>query len=398
MQNSKKNSLNSMVNDICPSSDVCGGCCYQGVDYDEQLKNKLGEVRGYLRAADIDDSLLFGIEACPVRSRYRNKMEYTFGDQVKGGEMHLGLHEKGRFMNIVDVSECQLVDEDYNIIVKATLDFVLDHGYTHYNKKTHRGLCRSLVIRKGIRTKELLINIVTSSEGGFDDDGFVQMLLGLHLSNTIIGILRTINDAIADVVRCDELLLLYGRNYYIEKIMDLEFHIGPFSFFQTNVDAAERLYKDAISFIDDLDGKTVYDLYCGTGTITQALARSAKQVIGVEIVKEAVDTARESAVLNGLDNCRFIADDVLNALSLIEEKPDVIVVDPPRSGIVPKAMKQILAYGVGQIIYVSCNPKTMAVNLRLALDNGYVLKRIKAYDNFPMTKHIESCVLLENTN
>ena len=137
------------------------------------------------------------------------------------------------------------------------------------------------------------------------------------------------------------------------------------------MEAAERLYIDAISLIDDLQGKTVYDLFCGTGTITQAMARKAKKAIGVEIVEEAVETARESARLNGLDNCEFIAEDVLTALSKIEDKPDVIVVDPPRSGIVPKAMKQILDYGVDQIVYVSCNPKTMVVNLRSALDSGY---------------------------
>ena len=379
---------------ICKSSELCGGCCYQGVSYEEQLKIKEGSVREYLASNGIDPDVLIGIKECPIRYRYRNKMEYTFGDQVKGGEMHLGLHEAGRFMNIVEVSSCQLVHEDYNTIVKETLKFVLDHGYSHYNKKKHAGLCRSLVIRRGVRTKELVINIVTTSEGYFDEEGFVKMLLGLNLENKIAGILHTVNDALADVIKCDELRVLYGREYYEEEIMDLKFRIGPFSFFQTNVEAAERLYLDAISLIDDLEGKTVYDLFCGTGTITQAMARKAKKAIGVEIVEEAVETARESAKLNSLDNCEFIAEDVLTALAKIEDKPDVIVVDPPRSGIVPKAMKQILDYGVDQIVYVSCNPKTMAINLKMALENGYEIKSIQAYDNFPMTKHIESVALI----
>ena len=379
---------------FCPSAGLCGGCTFQGVGYDEQLKIKEEQVKDHLRSAGIDPACFDGIMPCPVVYGYRNKMEYTFGDQVKGGEMHLGLHEAGHFMNIVEVSECQLVHEDFNTIVKETLRFVLDHGYSHYNKKKHSGLCRSLVIRRGVRTKELVVNIITTSEESFDEEGFSAMLLGLELENRIVGILHTVNDALADVIKCDELRLIYGREYYEEEIMGLKFRIGPFSFFQTNVEAAERLYIDAISLIDDLEGKTVYDLFCGTGTITQAMARKAKKAIGVEIVEEAVETARESARLNGLDNCEFIAEDVLTALSKIEDKPDVIVVDPPRSGIVPKAMKQILDYGVDQIVYVSCNPKTMVVNLRSALDSGYGIKSIRAYDNFPMTKHIETICCL----
>ena len=388
-----------MVNhDICPSAELCGGCCFQGVEYEEQLKIKENQVREYLENAGIDPDILTGITPCPVKYGYRNKMEYTFGDQVKGGEMHLGLHQIGRFMNIVEVSSCQLVNNDYNVIVDATLKFVLEHGYTHYNKKTHKGLCRNLVIRRGVRTEELLINIVTTSEEEFDEISYVKMLLGLKLENRIIGILHTVNDSLADVIKCDAIKILYGRDYYEESILGLKFRIGPFSFFQTNVEAAERLYEDAISLIEGLEGKTVYDLYCGTGTITQAMARKASKAIGVEIVEEAVETARISAEMNGLNNCEFISEDVLTALDKIKDKPDVIVVDPPRSGIVPKAMKHILEYGVDQIVYISCNPKTMAVNLSTALDNGYVIKYMRAYDNFPMTKHVETVVLMTRTD
>ena len=378
---------------ICKSSERCGGCCYQGVSYEDQLKNKEGEVRGFLKENGVDPSVLIGIKPCPNQHSYRNKMEYTFGDETKGGEIHLGLHEKGKFMNIVDVSECQLVPDDFNIIIKATLNFSLNKNYVHYNKKTHQGLLRSLIIRKGIRTNELVINIVTSS-GEFDEDDYTKMLLGLKIDAEIAGVLHTINDNISDAVICDELRVLYGRPYYNEIILGLKFKVGPFSFFQTNVEAAERLYNDAISLIDDLEGKTVFDLYCGTGTITQAMAIKAKKAIGVEIVEEAVNTAKESAKLNSLNNCEFIADDVNLALKNIKEKPDVIVVDPPRSGIVPKAMQQILDYGVKQIVYISCNPKTMAGNLAMAKLCGYEIKQITAYDNFPFTKHIESIALL----
>ena len=376
--------------DICPSFGLCGGCCYQDLAYEEQLRIKKEEVRGYLEKNGIDPDLLIGIKPCPSIYEYRNKMEYTFGDQVKGGELHLGLHQAGHFMNIIDVSECRLVTEDYNTIVKAALDHVLEKGYTHYNKKSHSGLCRSLVIRRGVRTHELLLNIVTTSENGFNEEDFVNMILGLDLKDKVVGIIHTVNDSISDVVKCDELKLLYGRDHYEEEILGLKFRIRPFSFFQTNVEAAERLYSDAISLIKDIDNKTVFDLYCGTGTITQAMAKKAAKAIGVEIVEEAVETARESAEMNGLKNCTFIAEDVNTALSKIACMPDVIVIDPPRSGIVPKAMDQILSYGVDQIIYVSCNPKTMAINLKTAIDKGYVIDSITAYDNFPMTKHIET--------
>ena len=383
---------------ICPSAEKCGGCCYQGVSYEDQLKNKAGEVRRWLADNGMDPEILSGIKPCTVRAAYRNKMEYTFGDEVKGGEMHLGLHQKGSFMNIIDVSECQLVPEDFNRILAATLGFAREKGYKHYHKKTHEGLCRSLVLRRGVRSGELVVNIVTSSESLFDEEGYIKKILSLQLDNTVVGILHTINDAAADAVICDELRVLWGREYYNEEILGLKFQVGPFSFFQTNVEAAERLYSDALSLIDGLEGKTVYDLYCGTGTITQAMALKAKKAIGVEIVEEAVQTARESARVNGLTNCEFIAEDVNTALSKIAEKPDIIVVDPPRSGIIPKAMQQILDYGVQQIIYISCNPKTMAINLKTARMCGYEVKSLQAYDNFPFTKHTEAIAVLEKTS
>ena len=395
LQNSKKSLWRSMENSsICPSSELCGGCLYQGVEYSEQLRIKENEVRSYLENNGIDPGLLIGIKPCPVITSYRNKMEYSFGDQVKGGEMHLGLHQRGHFMNIIDVSSCSLVTDDFNTLIKATLEFANEKFYVHYNKKSHKGFLRNLIIRRGVRTGQLLINIVTSSEEVFDGESYKEKLLSLKLQDEIVGILHTISDTVADVVKCDSMDIIYGRDYYEEIISGLKFKIGPFSFFQTNVDAAERLYSDAVSLIDHIDGKTVFDLYCGTGTISQIVAKNAKKVIGVEIVEEAVNTARESAILNNIDNCTFIAEDVNKALSSIEDKPDVIIVDPPRSGIVPKAMKQILSYGVDQIIYISCNPKTMAVNIKNALEEGYRIEHLMAYDNFPMTKHIESVCLL----
>ena len=381
--------------DICKHKELCGGCIHQGKPYEQQLEEKGNDVSMLISKKEIKVGEYLGIQGSPAQYRYRNKMEYTFGDTVKDGPLCLGMHRKKHFMSIVTVDECQLVPEDFNRILSAVLGFCQEKGYSFYHKKSHKGLLRHLIIRYGVRTGELLVNIVTSSQGEFDDKGFTEMITALELDNRVVGVLRTVNDRLADAVYCEELKVLWGRDYYMEKIMGLDFKVSAFSFFQTNVEAAERLYTEAIDLIDDFEDKNVFDLYCGTGTITQALALKAKTVTGVELVSEAVEAAKENARLNGLDNCSFIAGDVFEVLEKLDQKPDVIVVDPPRVGIQPKALDKILGYGVKQIVYISCNPKSLTDNLMYIQGNGYEVKKIKAFDNFPMTKHIETCVLLQ---
>ena len=367
---------------------------YQGVPYEEQLANKAGEVRGLLEKKDIRYEELLTIEPAPDRYAYRNKMEYTFGDMVKDGPTTLGMHKKKHFMSIITVDECQLVHEDFNRVLRGVLDFVMEKGYSHYHKKTHKGLMRHLIVRRGVRTGELLVNVVTSSEEGFDEEAFTEMILALPLENTVVGVLRTINDRLADAVYCDELKVLYGRDYYMEEIMGLKFRVSAFSFFQTNVDAVENLYTYALSLIDDFENKTAFDLYCGTGTITQTLAKRAGKVIGIELVDEAVEAARANAALNGLENCEFIAGDVFKVLNTVADKPEVIVVDPPRVGISVDALDKIISYGVDQIVYISCNPKSLVENLYYLQYYGYRVKSVKPFDNFPGTKHVECVCLL----
>jgi len=383
--------------EICKHSEFCGGCIYQGIPYESQIDIKNNEVQRLLEKSEIVPELNLGFVPAPSQYRYRNKMEYTFGDRMKGGETTLGMHQKGHFMNIVTVDECQLVPEDFNVIMKATLDFCLEKGYIKYNKKFHEGLLRHFIIRKGIRTNELLLNLVTSTQGLFDDQAYVDRILSLKniIKSEIVGILHTYNDNIADSVQCDKMTILYGRDYYNESIIGLDFKVSAFSFFQTNVEAVERLYQDALSMVDDLSGKVVYDLYCGTGTITQALATRAKKAIGIEIIEEAVSAAKENAILNRLKNCEFYAGDVLTAIEKIKEEPDIIVLDPPRVGIHQKALEKILNYQVRQILYISCNPKTMVMNMIRMKQAGYIVKKFKSYDNFPGTKHIEAVTLLE---
>ena len=382
----------------CPEAGICGGCAYQGVAYEDQLKNKFGEVRALMENRQIDPEVLLPIEPAPQIYGYRNKMEYTFGDMEKDGPMTLGMHRKKHFMSIVTVDRCQLVHEDFNRVLSATLAFARERGYTHYHKKSHRGLMRNLVLRRGVRTGELLINVVTSTDGEFDETGYVEMIRNLPLEHRIAGILHTLNDRLADAVNCDELRVLDGREYYEEEICGLRFKVGAFSFFQTNVEAVERLYEYAVGLLESegstAAGKKIFDLYCGTGTISQVLAKSASEVIGIELVEEAVEGARKSAELNGLDNCTFYAGDVFEVMDSIADRPECIVVDPPRMGMRPDALDNIISYQVDRIVYVSCNPKTLADNLYYLQYNGYQVRSVKPFDNFPWTKHCECCSLM----
>lgn len=380
--------------EICKHNDNCGGCIYQEIPYQDQLILKGKEVLRLLEEKKVTVAKYLGIEGSPQQFAYRNKMEYTFGDEIKDGELTLGMHKRGRFMSIVTVDECQLVDEDFNVILKATLNFCNEKGYDFYHKKSHIGLLRNLIIRKGVHTNEILVNIVTTSQMDFDELEFVKMIQSLQLQNKLVGVLHTFNDNVADFVYCDTLKILWGQDYYMEEVMGLRFKVSAFSFFQTNVLAIEKLYTEALSLIKDLDGKTVFDLYSGTGTITQVLALRAKLAIGVELVAEAVDAAIENAKLNQLDNCQFIAGDVFEVLGELETTPDIIVLDPPRVGIHHKALKKIIDYGVEQIVYISCNPKSLAENLSTMQGYGYQVKSVKVFDNFPNTKHIEAVTLL----
>jgi len=222
------------------------------------------------------------------------------------------------------------------------------------------------------------------------------MLLSLKLDGKIVGILHTKNDSVADVVKSDETVILYGQDYFYEELLGLKFKISQFSFFQTNSLGAEVLYNTAREYIGELGDreKVVFDLYSGTGTIAQLMAPVAKKVIGVEIVEEAVEAAKKNAALNGLSNCEFIAGDVLKVLDDIEEKPDMIILDPPRDGIHPKALPKIIHYGVDRIVYISCKPTSLVRDLEVFLENGYMVERAVAVDQFPWTANCETVCLL----
>ena len=258
----------------------------------------------------------------------------------------------------------------------------------------HEGYFRHLVVRRAESSGDILVNIVTTSQVEADLTKLRDALLELPLSGKIIGILHTTNDSLADVVQADKIDILYGQDYFYEEILGLKFKISPFSFFQTNTLGAEVLYKTARDFVGETKDKVIFDLYSGTGTIAQMLAPVAKKVVGVEIVEEAVEAAKVNAELNGLDNCEFIAGDVLKVVDELEDKPDFIVLDPPRDGIHPKAIQKIIDFGVEQMVYISCKPTSLARDLEVFEAAGYKVKRATAVDQFPNTVHIETVCLL----
>lgn len=385
----------------CSHFGSCGGCVYISLPYEEQLQIKEKQVK------DLLDSVLLtrqerwtweGIKGSPHEYEYRNKMEFTFGDEYKDGPLALGMHKRGSFYDIVNVSDCKIMDSDYRNILTLTKDYF--KGVSFYHRLTHKGYLRHLLVRKALNTGDILVALVTSSQEEPALDAYVQALLNLSLTGKITGILHIVNDSVADVVKSDVTKVLYGQDFFNEKLLGLTFQVSPFSFFQTNSYGAEVLYETVREYIGDISNggkadKTVYDLYSGTGTIAQLLAPVAKKVIGVEIIEEAVAAATENARKNELTNCEFIAGDVLKVLDHIAEKPDYIILDPPRDGIHPKALKKIVEYGVERMVYISCKPTSLIRDLEVFFDAGYEVIKAVAVDMFPWTGNVETVALLE---
>ena len=388
------------IKNVCIHADKCGGCAYQGMPCDEQLRIKDDLVKTLIDKKGLKVNTLLPIEESPDMYRYRNKMEFTFGNSEREGELKLGFHEKGNYRNIVNIEDCQLVDTDYNEILDAVRKFVVENNFSFYDKKSHSGFLRHLVIRSGIRTSEIIVNLVTSSSNlsTFNSKAFVSLLTSLKLNNELVGILHTVNDNIRDTATGEDIRILYGRDYYMERIMELDFKVRMGSFFQTNVVAAENLYKYAISCIDDVKDKVIFDLFCGTGTITQSLSGAAKKVVGVDISKDAIKSAIENTKLNKIKNISFFEGDVFEVIKNITEKPDVIVLDPPRAGVNAKALEKIVEFAPREIVYISCNPKTLIDNLYYFEYNRYNIKSLKAFDNFFFTSHVEAVALLSKLN
>lgn len=397
----------------CIHAGECGGCTYQTLPYEEQLAMKASQVKKLIDDVIVPENTdyeFLGIKASPRQQEYRNKMEFSFGDAYKGGPLALGMHKRGSFYDIVDVPECRIVDDDFHTVLTVTLDYFKERNLPYYHKLRHTGYLRHLLVRKAVKTGEILVDLVTTTqiaEGGEAAllAGWKDVLCAAAYQGTLTGVLHTRNDSVADTVTNEGTDVLFGQDHFYEELLGLRFQITPFSFFQTNSLGAEVLYETAREFIGDAlpsgtdadvaeHGKVVFDLYSGTGTIAQMLAPVAKKVIGVEIIPEAVEAAKENARLNSLTNCEFIAGDVLKVIDEIEEKPDYIVLDPPRDGIHPKALEKIIRYGVPQMVYISCKPTSLARDLEVLQARGYEVKKVCCVDMFPATVHVETVVLL----
>lgn len=433
----------------CPHFGQCGGCTYQNLPYEEQLRLKESQLRELLDGAVWKPYMFEGVKESPRRLAYRNKMEFSFGDEVKDGPLALGMHKRGGFYDIVTTDQCQIVDEDYRKILSCTLQYFQEQGLSFYHRLRHTGYLRHLLVRKGAKTGEILVDLVTTTqlslprgaeakaenmqpqgaaaaqqqEDGFSDArsadavadtdtdtdtanplqiqqiqrmdaDWSERLRALELDGTIAGILHTYNDSLADVVQNDRTEVLYGRDYFYEELLGLRFKISPFSFFQTNSLGAEVLYSTARDYVGDTKDRVIFDLYSGTGTIAQILAPVAQKVVGVEIVEEAVEAARVNAQLNGLSNCSFIAGDVLKVVDELQDKPDLIVLDPPRDGIHPKALQKIIDFGVERIVYISCKPTSLVRDLEMLQGRGYQVEKAVGVDMFPGTGHVETVALL----
>ena len=526
---------------MCNHFYECGGCTYQTFSYTNQLKLKEKMVKDILQVDSFDDDFIWeGILSSPSQYRYRNKMEFTFGDYEKDGPLTLGLHRKNSTHDILSIDSCAIVNPVWNQILKYTQNFFRRYAVPHYNKRTHEGILRNLVIRESKSDGSILVNLVTTTHMKIDENTrnilwnekrsetvdelhlpeYVAGLLSLgdeqprgldgyssygyskgsgdyygvggpsginggayrnkkgtgifnSLSNysRIAGVLYTECDTLADAIIPDSVTVLYGDGHLMEEVLGLKFKISPFSFFQTNTKGSEVLYSKAreyaleaisrkyrakaASVAEGNDGAAgdnnipanesdrnageavrdnyklvsesdknvgaavrdnntpvsescindgvaggekkagvIYDLYSGTGTIAQLMAPVADKVYGIEIIEEAVEAAKENAKLNKLSNCEFIAGDVLKKLDELEEKPDLIILDPPRDGVNPKALMKILSYEVDYLVYISCKPTSLARDLEIFKANGYIPVKGCSVDMFPNTQHVECVVLM----
>jgi len=391
----------------CSHFGICGGCAFQHLEYTAQLEAKREHVKdclerlGGLTGVEVEPTL-----PSPRTFEYRNKMEYSFAnawrEEGKPVEDHmsLGLHVRGRFDRVVEIERCHLQDATGSEIVTRVRDFALESGLPAYSTKTHRGFWRFLILRDGVHTGQRMVVIVTNRvEPGSREWREVESL-GAMLKAwvpQITSLLHGMTDSKASVAFCQTVRVLSGEPGLRERLLDLTFEIGPNTFFQTNTLGAERLFTEALDRAEIAPQSLVWDLYCGVGALSLPLARRAGRVVGIEIVPESVEAARRNAELNEMANVEFHAGDVrqlLGSLAALGPKPDLIVMDPPREGVHANVLQTILDISPNKLLYISCNPGTLARDLNLLTGGGYRVRSVLPVDLFPHTPHIEAATTL----
>jgi 23S rRNA (uracil1939-C5)-methyltransferase len=378
----------------CAHYPACGGCRFQDLAYEAQLAAKAQWVAdSFQRLAGLADPPLEEIVGAASQFGYRNKMEYSF-TQLEDGPT-LGLHRAGRWDEVLEIEKCWLTSDTGNAIRNAVRDWAREEKLAAYDQETHEGYLRHLVVREGRNTDQALVQLVTTRGERFDRERLIEVLTAIPAVKSIHW---SVNRGVAEVTNLPT-ELLWGEDAIEEEIGGLRFRVRPNAFLQTNTEMAERLYGIAREFAGLQGGETVYDLYCGIGTIGLSLAANALTVWGIEISEESVACAIENQELNGIGNAAFFAGNVGEVLRDLRDRagdPDVVIVDPPRAGLAGKALKRLGEIAAPRVVYVSCNPTTLAGDLkRLSDDYGYSLVRARPVDMFPHTPHVECVALLE---
>lgn len=396
------------IEPFCQHFGVCGGCQWQMLPYEQQLKFKQQQVLDNLtRISKVQLPALLPIIGAEQTTRYRNKMEYTFSNKrfllpeelhnpaISSEETVAGFHARGFFDKVVPIYECHLQEEPTNYLRLAVLEYAKQHGLTHYDIRMHTGYLRNLLIRIAT-TGEVMVNVVV----GYQDEP-VQTALLNFISNKfpeITTLLYTINPKKNDSLNDLQPQVFSGKGYIVEKLEGFQFKISPKSFFQTNTRQGEKLYKVAREFAELSGTQTVYDLYCGTGSIGIFVSKAAAKIVGVDVIDEAINDAKENAALNNLANATFFTGDVIDVCDddffAAHGRPDVVITDPPRAGMHEKLVRKLLDIAAPTIVYVSCNPATQARDLAL-LDAKYAVIKVQPVDMFPHTLHIENVVQLK---
>jgi 23S rRNA (uracil1939-C5)-methyltransferase len=387
------------INALCPYSGYCGGCSFQHLRYEKQLEYKTGHIKDAMaRIGAIDNVLVHDVIPSDRIYGYRNKMEFSFSDRcwlpaekyAKGereGGFGLGLHMPGTFFKVMDIDACLLQHDTGNFILNEVKRYVKESGVPVYGLKDHRGFWRFLTLRYSTAFDEWLINLVTSEE---DRAAVMPLAESLFkVTDRIKTVVNNINTRKAAIASGEREIILSGEGYIRDRIGPHTFQVSANSFFQTNSSGAATLYEKVVEYAEPEGHEVVLDLYCGTGTIPIFLSKKAKEVIGMEIVGAALQDAERNCISNNALNCRFMLGDIRETLPDIRFKPDVLIIDPPRAGIHEDILKGIMSMAVKKVVYVSCNPATMARDIGRMSDR-YLVKEIQPVDMFPHTYHIEA--------
>ena len=392
----------------CTHFGTCGGCKWQNMHYEAQLEFKQNQVLdNFSKIGGVTIEKFNDILGSDKIYNYRNKMEFTFSnkrwlkeDEIKNDENiidknALGFHVPGMFDKVIDLKKCFLQENPSNKIRNSVKEFALENNLSFFDIRNQKGLLRNLMIRN-TNIGELMVLV----QFYYEDKKKIDLLMNFIKESfkEITSLLYTVNEKANNTIYDQKIMCFYGRKYITEKIGDLSFKIGPKSFFQTNSDQAEVLYKSAKKLADITKNDTVYDLYTGTGTIAQFIASNAKKVIGIDSVPEAIEAANLSAIDNNISNCMFFAGDMKNMFSdnFIQKngKPDIIITDPPRDGMHKKVIEQLLKIMCRRIVYISCNPATQARDIAL-LKEKYEISNMQTVDMFPHTHHVENILVLD---